>query len=65
MEVFRAMPDSVEGIAYTVGGALVSPGVGSAELLVSALVALAFVASAVQTWLSRGRHVKDWRERRF
>ena len=57
------MPDSIEDIAYTVGGALVSPGVGTAELLVAAIVALAFVASAVQTWLSRGRHAQDWHER--
>jgi hypothetical protein len=47
------MQESVEDIAVAVGGAIVAPGIGSAELVVALLVALAFVASAVLTFLPR------------
>jgi hypothetical protein len=59
------MPDSVEDIAYAVGGAFVSPGLGSAELLLALIVALAFLASAVQTLLARHRGESHWRQRGF
>jgi hypothetical protein len=59
------MPDPIEDIAFAVGDAIVAPGVGSAELLVALLVAGAFIASAVQTWLARHRGEDGWRERRF
>ena len=42
-----------------------SPGLGSAELIVALLVALAFVASAVLTGVSRHGGDADWRQRRF
>ncbi len=56
------MPDSVETLLYGVGGAIVSPGPGTAELVLAALVALAFVASAVKTFVAAGRD--PWRHRR-
>jgi hypothetical protein len=59
------MPDNIEDFAYAIGGAIVSPGLGTAELLVALLVACAFLASAVQTWLGRHRGGHDWRGRRF
>ena len=59
------MPDSFEAIAYAVGGALVSPGLGTAELYLALIVALAFVASGVHTWLVRNRGEENWREHRF
>ncbi|HEY8384391.1 MAG TPA: hypothetical protein VIL09_19800 [Microvirga sp.] len=43
------MSESLDEIVYAVGGALVSPGPGSAELILAALVAAVFVASAVKT----------------
>jgi hypothetical protein len=54
MEV-QAMPDSVDEIVFAVGEALVAPGPGTAELILAALVALAFAASAVKTWMADGR----------
>jgi hypothetical protein len=59
------MTGSVEDIALAVGDAIVSPGLGSAELVVALLVALAFVASAVLTGLSRHGDDGGWRQRRF
>jgi hypothetical protein len=61
MEV-SAMPDAVDHIAYAVGGAFVSPGPGAAELMLALLVALAFAASAVRTWLEG--HKEPWRRGR-
>ena len=57
------MQDSLEEVAFAVGGALVSPSVGAGELIVAVIVALAFGLSAVQTALTRGRHDQDWRRR--
>jgi hypothetical protein len=59
------MHDSFEEIACAVGGAFVSSRLGTAELLVALLVAVAFALSAVQTFLFRDRNKDDWRERRF
>lgn len=59
------MPDTLEDVAYAVGGAIVSPGLGSAELLLALIVALAFVASAIHTWRVRHRGEEQWREHRF
>ncbi|MCB8821602.1 hypothetical protein [Microvirga rosea] len=47
------MQDSLEEIAFTVGGAVVSPGIGSAELVLALLVAFGFLGSALYT-LFRG-----------
>jgi hypothetical protein len=58
------MQESVEDIAVAVGGAIVAPGIGSAELVVALLVALAFVASAVLTFLPRRGEETDWRPHR-
>ena len=58
------MQESVEDIAVAVGGAIVAPGLGSAELIVALLVALAFVASAVLTFLPRRAAETDWRQHR-
>lgn len=52
------MQDSLEEIAYTVGGAVVSPGVGSAELIVAVLVACGFLVSALHS-LFAGRHGQE------
>jgi hypothetical protein len=60
---FHAMQDSVEDVVYAVGDAFVTSSLGSAELLIALLVAIAFALSAVQT-LARGRTDDDhWRER--
>jgi hypothetical protein len=48
------MQDSFEEIAYTVGGAIVSPNLGTAELLVAALVACGFAFSAVHSLFVKG-----------
>jgi hypothetical protein len=58
------MPESVEDTAVAVGGAIVAPGLGSAELIVALLVALAFAASAVLTFLPRRAAETDWRRHR-
>jgi hypothetical protein len=48
------MQDSVEDVVYAVGDAFVSSNLGTAELMVAALVALFFAFSAVRT-LAKGR----------
>jgi hypothetical protein len=48
------MQDSLEDIAYKVGGAIVSPGLGTAELFVAALVACGFAFSAVHSLFVKG-----------
>jgi hypothetical protein len=45
----RAMQDSIEDAVYAVGDAFVSSSLGTAELMVAALVALVFAFSAVRT----------------
>ena len=50
-----AMPDAVDDLIYQVGGAIVSPGPGTAELALAIVVALAFAASALKTWLGGER----------
>jgi hypothetical protein len=59
------MQDSVEDVALAVGSAFVSPSLGTAELIVGLLVAVAFAVSAVQT-VAKGRSEEptSWRERR-
>ena len=54
------MQDSLEEIAYTLGGAVVAPGPGSAELIVALLVACGFFVSALVS-LVPGRHDQDIR----
>jgi hypothetical protein len=56
------MQDSLEDVAFAVGDAFVSSSLGTAELLVALVVALAFALSAVQTVVARDKD--DWRERR-
>jgi hypothetical protein len=50
------MRESVENIAYTVGGGVVAPGIGAAELLVAMVVGLAFAWSAIRAGLFRLHH---------
>jgi hypothetical protein len=54
----------VEAVVLAVGQAMVGPSLGQAELIVALLVALAFAASAVRTWLSRETE-EDRRQTRF
>jgi hypothetical protein len=56
------MQDSFEDVAFAVGDAFVSSGLGTAELLVALVVALAFVLSAVQTVVHKDKD--DWRGHR-
>ncbi|QFU17290.1 hypothetical protein [Microvirga thermotolerans] len=59
------MQESLEEIAYTLGGAVVSPGPGTAELVVALIVACGFLASALLS-LFPGRHghgIRQPRER--
>jgi hypothetical protein len=58
------MPDVLEEVLYTLGDAVVAPGVGHAELILAFLVTLAFTAMAVMTWLGRGTD-PDRRQPRF
>ena len=58
------MPDVLEEVVYTLGDAVVAPGVGHAELILGFLVALAFAAMAVKSWLERGAD-PDPRQPRF
>jgi|tagenome__1003787_1003787.scaffolds.fasta_scaffold16606554_1 hypothetical protein len=56
------MQASVEDVVYAVGDAFVTSSLGTSELLIAVLVALAFALSAIQT-LARGRSDEDhWRE---
>ncbi|MBZ6078306.1 hypothetical protein [Microvirga puerhi] len=57
------MQDSLEEIAYTVGGAVVSPSIGSAELILALLVACGFLFSAFHSLFS-GHHETHWQEKR-
>jgi hypothetical protein len=59
----RAMQDSLADIVRTLGDALVSPGLGSAELIVAALVALGFVFSTVYSLFAKGDPNLEWWER--
>ncbi len=58
------MPNVLEEVVYTVGDAVVAPGLGHAELILAFLVALAFAARAVKSWLERGPD-PDPRQPRF
>jgi hypothetical protein len=55
----RAMQDSLENIVQT----LVSPGLGSAELVVAALVACAFLFSTLYSLFAKGDSSLEWWER--
>ncbi len=57
------MQDSFADIVRTLGGALVSPGLGSAELVIAALVALGFVFSTVYSLFAKGNPNLEWWER--
>ena len=48
------MPDMMETFFYTLGDAMVAPGVGHAELVLAFLMGIAFTVMAVKTWLDRG-----------
>jgi hypothetical protein len=56
------MQGSLEDIAHTLG-AIVSPGVGSAELIVAAVVAFGFLGSAIYSIFARGNPDLEWWER--
>ncbi|MCB5173815.1 hypothetical protein [Microvirga lenta] len=57
------MQDSFEDIAGTLGTALVSPGLGSAELILAALVAFAFLIGSVYSLFAKGDSDLEWWER--
>ncbi|MGO4571365.1 hypothetical protein [Microvirga sp. 2TAF3] len=58
------MQDSLEDIAFAVGGAVVSPGPGSAELLLAILIACGFAFSTLYAlFTGRHGHVSRWPER--
>jgi hypothetical protein len=48
-----AMPHALQDAVYTLGGALVAPGLGHAELILAVVVALAFAGSALRTCFDR------------
>jgi hypothetical protein len=50
------MRESVENIAFAVGGGVVAPGIGAAELLVGMMVGLAFAWSAIRAGVFRLHH---------
>ena len=54
------MPEPIEDFAFAVGDAIVSPSLGSAELVVALVVAGIFVASAVQTLFGRHRRAEGF-----
>jgi hypothetical protein len=57
------MQDSLETLVHTLGGVIVSPSLGSAELLVAVLVAFGFMASAVHSIFAKGDPNLEWWER--
>ena len=50
------MRESVENIALTVGGGVVAPGIGAAELVLGILVGLAFAISAIRAGVFKLQH---------
>jgi hypothetical protein len=50
------MQESVENIALTLGGGVVAPGIGAAELVLGMIVGLAFAWSAIRAGLFRLQH---------
>jgi hypothetical protein len=60
-----AMKNSVEEIVLAVGDALVSPGLGHAELILAALVGLAFVWGVIRSLFGDDEESDPtWRGRR-
>ena len=59
------MQGSIEDVAYMVGGAIVSPNLGTAELILALLVACGFAFSAVQSLFDRHKDDGHWREKHF
>lgn len=55
------MQDSIQDVAYVVGSAVVSPGPGSAELILGLLVACGFIASALYGLCSHC-HMPHWHD---
>ncbi|WP_157961355.1 hypothetical protein [Microvirga flavescens] len=47
------MPDSIEDVAFSVGGAIISPSLGSGELILGLLVACGFAFSALHAIFHR------------
>jgi hypothetical protein len=54
------MQGSIEDMAYTVGGAIVSPNLGAAELVVALLVACGFAYSAIQSAITGRKDEARW-----
>lgn len=50
------MQGSIEEMAYTVGGAIVSPNLGLAELVLALVVACGFAATAIHAALGHGEN---------
>ena len=57
------MQDSLEDIVHTLGGALVAPGLGGAELVLAMLVAFGFFIGAIYSIFARGDRKLEWWER--
>ena len=57
------MQDSLEDIVYSLRGAIVSPGLGSAKLILAALVAFGFLLGAVHSIFAKGDSALEWWER--
>ncbi|HZH52916.1 MAG TPA: hypothetical protein VEZ16_13675 [Microvirga sp.] len=57
------MQDSLENIVQTLGGALVAPSLGTAELVIAALVACAFLFGAIHSLFAKGDSDLEWWER--
>jgi hypothetical protein len=55
------MQDSIEELAYTVGGAIVSPNLGAAELVLALLVACGFALSAIHSAFAGQTNERRWR----
>jgi hypothetical protein len=60
-----AMTETLEEIALVVGDALVTPSLGDAELILAAVVALAFLWGAIRSLFGDGEDGEaSWRQRR-
>jgi len=57
------MQDTLEDIVYSLGDAIVSPGLGSAELILAVLVAFGFLLSAIYSIFAKGDRDLEWWER--
>jgi hypothetical protein len=59
----HSMQDSLEDIVHALGGALVAPSLGNAELILAMLVVFGFLIGAVYSIFARGNRELEWWER--